>query len=67
MTKKYVELSVQLWYSDDGSIHLSSDDRRLKGPDGKYKGLNMQISKSRQPKTHEVADLLLQAEGVARR
>jgi hypothetical protein len=67
MSKPHVDLSVQLWYSDDGSIHISSNDRRLSGPDGTYKGLNVQISRKRQPKTFQVADGLLQREGVERR
>jgi hypothetical protein len=40
---------------------------RLSGPDGTHKGLNVQISRKRQPKTFQVADGLLQREGVERR
>jgi hypothetical protein len=67
MSKPHLDLTVQVWYGEGGAIHLSSDDPRLVDPDGKRKGLNMAISRTKQPKTFKRVDDLLRREGVTRR
>jgi hypothetical protein len=68
MSKPHIELVVNVWYGEGGAIHLSSDDPRLVDPaSGKRKGLNMAISRSRQPKTYAMVDALLRKEDVQRR
>jgi hypothetical protein len=58
---------VNVWYGQGNSIHISSDDRRIVDESGTYKGLNIAISKTRQPKMYKYLDLLLQREGIERR
>lgn len=66
--KNAVQLErVYVWYStQDKTIHISCDDQRITDETGKYKGLNIAISPTRQPKTHRWLDILLQRNGVKR-
>lgn len=67
MGKPHIDLTVQVWYGQGGAIQISSDDPRLIDPDGTRKGLNMAISRTRQPKTFQRVDALLKREGVQQR
>ena len=64
--KNSVQLErVYVWYStQDGTIHISSDDHRIIDECGKYMGLNIAISPRRQPRTFRWLDLLLRREGI---
>jgi hypothetical protein len=57
---------VYVWFGQGNSIHISSDDRRIVDESGEYKGLNVAVSKSRQPKSYRKLELLLQREGIER-
>lgn len=59
MARKWPTLVVQVWQSDDGSIHLSCNDQRLTDEHGSWKGMNIQISRRRQPATHRWLQLLI--------
>lgn len=55
-------LQVFVWRTQNGSIHLSSDDRRLVDETGKYRGINVAVSKQRQPQTYKRLAALLDRE-----
>ena len=61
MAANYVTLTVQVWDRGSG-IHISCDDKRITDENGEYKGLNIAVSKTRQPKTHRYLELLLERE-----
>lgn len=56
-------LEVHLWRGKDNSIHLSCNDDRLVDDNGNYKGMNIAISRRRQPASFNYLDNALKSEG----
>ena len=63
LMQKYTTIEVHVWESNDGSIHLTSNDQRITDHNGRWKRMNIQISRRRQPRTDAWLRLLLLRHG----